>query len=84
MLAGLPVIVTEKSLSADFVHEADCGFAVNPFDSEMVAKAMISVFNNPKDSEKMGMRGRQLIIEKYNWENESKTLKNLYDKLLVH
>jgi glycosyltransferase involved in cell wall biosynthesis len=82
MLAGLPVIVIENSLSAEFVKEADCGYIVDPFNENQVAESMSKVFENDALAMAMGERGRKLIIEKYNWENESKTLISFYNALL--
>ena len=32
---------------------------------------------------KMSKRGRALVLEKYNWEHESKKLLKIYDRLLT-
>jgi glycosyltransferase involved in cell wall biosynthesis len=83
MLAGLPVIVTNNSMAADFVIEGECGFIVNPFDEKQVLSAINEVFSNEKAAQEMGERGRALILKKYNWETESLTLERMYKELLA-
>ena len=56
-----------------------CGFWVNNND-EGIKSGLIKLLETPeKDLNKMGERGRQLIQEKYLWENISIKSIQLYD-----
>jgi glycosyltransferase involved in cell wall biosynthesis len=81
MAAGMPVICSKHGESARFVREADAGLLVEPTDPEDIAKAILWILTHPEDAAAMGKRGRQLIAGKYNWENESKALLDLYSQL---
>lgn len=78
MAAGLPVIASREGESAAFIEEAQCGILVNPMDTREIAEAIRWLFRNPAEAEAMGKRGQQLVMNTYNWENESRTLLNVY------
>lgn len=79
MAAGLPVIASGEGESADFVREAEAGMLVNPLDPQEIATAIIYLTQHQDRAEEMGKRGRQLILDKYNWEVESEKLIQLYN-----
>lgn len=81
MAAGLPVIASKFGESAVFVKEANCGVLVDPLNTQEVAHAICWLLENTNEAEPMGMRGKKLIVEKYNWENESSVLLDIYDRL---
>ncbi|MDP4679562.1 MAG: glycosyltransferase family 4 protein [Cyclobacteriaceae bacterium] len=81
MAAGLPVIASKFGEAAKFVEECDGGILVDPQNEQEVSEAIIKLFGSPDLAEQMGNRGRELIMTKYNWENESKKLTELYDRL---
>ena len=81
MAAGLPVIASKEGESASFLKEADAGILVDPLNIPEIAAAIISLLKNPAMAAEMGNRGRQLIFDKYNWEQESEKLLELYRSL---
>lgn len=81
MAAGLPVIGSRDGESAAFITECDGGILVNPRDVSETARAIVWLFGHPHQAEAMGRRGQELIFTKYNWENESQVLLNLYKNL---
>jgi glycosyltransferase involved in cell wall biosynthesis len=70
MAAGLPVISSREGESSEFVREAQCGKLVDPLNVEEIAEAIKWMLSHPAEAQAMGERGRRMIIEKYNWENE--------------
>ncbi|HZY80897.1 MAG TPA: glycosyltransferase family 4 protein [Cyclobacteriaceae bacterium] len=81
MAAGMPVIASKHGESARFVEEANAGILVEPMDPKEIADAIQWLLDHPEEAAAMGKRGRQLILEKYNWEKESQSLINLYHTL---
>lgn len=82
MAAGLPVIASNFPLWKEIVEENMCGICVNPLKQKEIAKALKYLMEHPKLRKKMGENGRKAVLEKYNWEQESKKLLNLYDDML--
>jgi glycosyltransferase involved in cell wall biosynthesis len=74
MAAGLPVVSSSIGESSAFVNEKNCGLLVDPLNVDEISKAIIWLLDNPEKAKAMGERGRQLVFEKYNWENEVEVL----------
>jgi glycosyltransferase involved in cell wall biosynthesis len=81
MAAGIPVIASKFGESARFVQEAQSGVVVDPLNPGEIAAAIQEIFANPEEASKMGQRGRQLILAKYNWEMEARKLIDMYKNL---
>lgn len=81
MLAGLPVIASNFPLYREVVEGNKCGITVDPTNPKKIAAAIEYLITYPSEREKMGENGRKAISEKYNWENESKKLLEIYGKL---
>ncbi len=81
MAAGLPVIASKAGVSAEFIEECKGGILVDPLNPEEIAEAIEWLLKNSGEAEKMGQRGRELVLLKYNWEVESQKLITLYKKL---
>jgi len=64
------------------VEGNNCGLTVNPLDPKEIASAVEYLIEHPEEARKMGENGRKAVLEKYNWENESKKLLALYEDLL--
>jgi len=81
MAAGLPVIASNFPLWKEIIEGNKCGICVNPLDPKEIAKAVEYLIEHPEEAKKMGENGRKAVLEKYNWENESKKLSKIYEKL---
>jgi glycosyltransferase involved in cell wall biosynthesis len=81
MSAGLPVISSNFNLWRDIVEGNDCGICVDPLDTDAIAKAIDALVSDPEKAKRMGDNGREAIHEKYNWEQESKSLISLYKEI---
>jgi glycosyltransferase involved in cell wall biosynthesis len=82
MAAGLPIISSNFPLLKNIIEEHNCGICVDPTNSKEIAEAIKYLFHNPEKAQKMGENGREVVIKKYNWEQESKKLLKLYEELL--
>jgi glycosyltransferase involved in cell wall biosynthesis len=83
MAAGLPVIASKEGEASAFVKEANGGILVDPLDFKEIGDAIEILINDPVRSAQMGERGRQLVLEKYNWEQEGKRLLEFYERLFL-
>lgn len=82
MMNGLPVVASNFPLWKKIIESNNCGICVNPKEPKEVAKAIKYLIENPKKSREMGGNGKKAIFEKYNWQEESKKLLEVYGKLL--
>ena len=82
MAAGLPVIASNFPLWKEMIEGNNCGICVNPLDQKEIAKAIEYLIEHPEEAKKMGENGRKAVLEKYNWENESKKLLKIYEELI--
>ncbi|MBA7564102.1 hypothetical protein ES708_05764 [subsurface metagenome] len=82
MSAGIPVIASDFPLWRKIVEDSDCGIVVPPLDPKAIARAALQLLKNPSDAEKMGKNGKEAVKNIYNWENEKRTLLELYKELI--
>jgi len=82
MAAGLPVIASNFPLWQEIVEGNNCGLTVDPLNPQEIARAVVYLIEHPGEARKMGQNGRKAVLEKYNWENESRKLIALYHKLV--
>lgn len=78
MSAGIPIIASNFPLWKEIIEGNRCGICVDPRSPEEIAKAIDYLLSNPDVSEEMGRNGRLAVESKYNWENESKKLLEIY------
>lgn len=82
MAAGIPVITSNFPNWRETVRRIGCGITVNPEDPPAIAEAITYVLTHPAESAEMGERGRQAIVNEFNWAVERSKLLNLYRELL--
>ena len=81
MAAGLPVIASDFPLWKKIIEKNYCGICIDPSNPEKIAKAIEYLIKHPDEAKKMGGNGKKAVLEKYNWENESKKLLKVYKNL---
>ncbi len=81
MAAGIPVISADFPLWRQIVDGARCGLCVDPLNLEKIAEAIHYLLAHPQESEAMGRRGRQAVVERLNWDREKRKLLALYEEL---
>ena len=81
MFAGLPVICSNFPFWKNIIDMNNCGITVNPLNPIEITNAIKYLYSNPEELKIMGMNGRKLVEEQFNWENEEQKLIKLYNKL---
>jgi glycosyltransferase involved in cell wall biosynthesis len=81
MNAGLPVVGPDFGECALVVKEEDCGVLVNTSDSEAIAHGILYCLQNAEEAQMMGMRGKEAVRKKYNWQMESERLLSVFRRL---
>ena len=74
---GLPVIGGLSGGAPDAVLEGETGFSVDGKSSEAIAAAAIHLLSNPEYAEKLGVQGREWIVDKWRWEIWAQVFRNL-------
>ena len=82
MLLEKPVIATNCNPIERIIHETKSGIIYNSNDENELAEKIIKLYKNKRLREKMGENGKEAVLEKYNWENTSKNLIELYERIL--
>ena len=77
---GLPVLAGSSGGAPDAVVQNETGLVVNGTDTQQIASAAIELLTNVEASKRMGIVGRQWIIDKWRWEIWSKDFEELLNK----
>ncbi|HBZ06504.1 MAG TPA: glycosyl transferase [Massilia sp.] len=78
MSSGIPVIASNFPLWRDIIEGNRCGICVDPLDPQAIADAIDHLVTHPDIAKSMGERGRQAVLEKYNWGIEAARLTDFY------
>ena len=83
MLWEIPLICTDFLLWKEIIEKQEqCGICVNPYDSQAISDSIKYLINHPEIAIQMGKRGRQAVINKYNWSSQEKILFELYQSII--
>jgi glycosyltransferase involved in cell wall biosynthesis len=83
MAGATCVIVSDFPVYQALISSQLCGISVNPLDTKSIADAIQALIADPNRCLDMGIRGRELISTKYNWEKQAIVLLSLYKTLKV-
>lgn len=81
MGCGLPVVASDLPPARQFVEGKGCAILVK-HEGAAYAEAIISLLNNTERAERMGLSGRELVFQKFNWGSEEKKLLKIYSQLV--
>ena len=69
MTLEMPVITSAFPLYQAVVDRHECGMCVNPDSVEELAEAIDHLIQHPEEAAAMGRRGRQAVLQEYNWDD---------------
>lgn len=84
MGAGIPILASDFPVWRDLVIGNKCGLCVDPKDPMAIASAISWLLEHPVESQEMGRRGQQAVIERYSWASQARKLVAFYETLLRH
>lgn len=82
MACECPVIVSDADGFTEVVANGETGFIVPKRDAEATAQAIQKFIDNPKLRSEMGKKGRQRVLELYDWKNNVNTMIELYNEII--
>lgn len=77
-----PVVSTTIVGVSDDVTRTGSGIIVEPMDCEALSEAVIKILSDSSLRRSMGIKGRKLVQEKYEWKMIGRSIHNLYEELL--
>ena len=77
---GLPVLAGNSGGAPDAVKHNETGLVVSGTDEKQIASAAVDLLINTDASQKMGLAGRQWIVDNWRWEIWSKEFEALLNK----
>jgi phosphatidylinositol alpha-1,6-mannosyltransferase len=75
---ALPVVGGLSGGAPDALIEGETGFAVDGRNPDEVANAVTKLLSNPELAKRMGERGREWIINEWEWRHWSERFNNLF------
>jgi len=66
---GVPVVYSGRGEGADLLVENGCGIAVEPGKPPLLAETIEALAADPGERDRMGARGRQLVVGQYDWKS---------------
>jgi glycosyltransferase involved in cell wall biosynthesis len=78
MAAGLPIIASDFPAWRKILDDTGCAIFVDPMNPREIAQAIEYVLTHPGEAEAMGRRGRDAVVQHFNWKTEASTLVSLY------
>lgn len=76
---GIPVIVSDRGGLPEVTENNNTGFIVPHSDYEAAGKKILELYNNEALRKEMGINGRKLAVERYDWNVCVDIMKNLYE-----
>jgi glycosyltransferase involved in cell wall biosynthesis len=81
MATGLPMIVTDVGGNAEAVLDGETGFVIAPGDPEALAKALVRVYENPRQRDAMSRASRRRVLQCFSLEQMCSAHAGLYSEL---
>lgn len=82
MAMGMPVILSNSTYNMRLNDLRKFGICVAPDNAKEIADAINYLHEHPDKAKEMGMNGRKLVEERFNWEIEKRKLLALYAELI--
>ncbi|HEX4520725.1 MAG TPA: glycosyltransferase [Gaiellaceae bacterium] len=82
LLMQRPTVATRVGAMPETVREEETGLLVEPRDPPALAAAIMRLLADPTLAEKLGRRGRELMLEHYTTEAMTEAVAQLYEELL--
>lgn len=83
MAAGLPIITANRGGNSEVITHGSNGLLVKDYRNPAAfMKALDYIFSNPRTAAQMGIRGRQLVEERFNFARAAEELLTIYEQIV--
>ncbi|MFW6116408.1 MAG: glycosyltransferase family 4 protein [bacterium] len=82
MICSLPIVSADHPHRKKYIDECHCGLTVPPQDATAWAEAIAWLLDHPEESQTMGTRGREMVLDHYTWEEEQSRFLAFYESLV--
>jgi len=82
MASGTPVIVSDIPGVREVIVEGKHGLLCEPMNSQDLAGKIRTILSNPDLAEKMGINGRERVVNKFTWEKVAEDIMEVYEGLV--
>ena len=82
MSCETPVVISDSAENDQWINNKVNGFLFSTKNSEQLAEILINLIKNEPLRKTVGKEGRNIIIKKYDYENEMNKVNDLYLKLI--
>ena len=82
MSVGLPLIFSDFPNLKKFILKIGCGIPVDPTNSKQIAQTIDYLYENVNQRERMGKKGKETVLKKYNWDIEKNKLLKIYKEIM--
>lgn len=79
--SGKPIVTTRLDAICQIVKDGQNGLIVSPENIEELSQALIYLLKNPEKARQMGINGRKLVEEKFDWDLLMEKEAKLYESL---
>jgi len=83
MACGTPVVATTSGALPEVLKVGGGGLLVPPDDSELLAKAIATLLEQPETRASLGARARTAIVRHYAWPRVAARTAELYGEVLA-
>ena len=82
MAAARPVVATDVGGAKEAIQEGETGYLVPSGDFETMATRIISLLKDGSTSREMGLRGREVVKQRFSCATQLRKTEELYERLL--
>ena len=79
---GLPVVVSDAGGLLEVVQDKITGYIAPKENVSATAKAIFKLIHNSNDRDRLGLAGRQLVLDRYRWDKSVELMQQIYEQLL--
>lgn len=76
-----PVIASNCGGLKEVINDGETGLLFNPEDEEQLAEKLEYLYANRNIAINMGKKGREVVLDMYDWRQNVKTMSDLYERL---
>ena len=81
MAAGIPVVASAFRQVREIVEGSGAGIVVDTTRPDAIARGIRTVLADPAEAAAMGARGKEAVVDRFNWEASAIVLRDVYERL---